>query len=207
MRVRIAFAAVAASLSLGLVAVPAAEASNGTTVPPKITSLSALKTIQVTGTAKNQKVFTGTFGIQRFVVRNGQAYALGTLTGRLKGRHVTRYGVMMPASLAALGKGPARDAQATSCEILHLVLGPIDLNLLGLRIKLGGGPNADQQIVLDISGTPGNGNLLGNLLCDLSNALNQPGILTALNNDLQQLESTLNGILGIISGIPGITGL
>jgi hypothetical protein len=45
-----------------------------------------------------------------------------------------------------------------SCRILHLTLGPIDLNLLGLEVQT-------NQIVLDITAHAGNGNLLGNLLC------------------------------------------
>lgn len=44
------------------------------------------------------------------------------------------------------------------CTVLHLVLGPLDLNLLGLAIVL-------QQVTLDIVAVPGPGNLLGNLLC------------------------------------------
>ncbi len=51
------------------------------------------------------------------------------------------------------------------CQVLHLVLGPLDLNLLGLHIVL-------QQVTLDIVAVPGPGNLLGNLLCALVNILN-----------------------------------
>ena len=201
MRGRTALAAVAASLSLGLVAVPAAEASNGTTVPPKASSLPALDKVQVTGVAKNGKKFNGSFGIQRFVVHNGKAYALGTLTGMLKGRHVTRNGVMIPAKLTGSSStGGARDAQA-SCQILHLVLGPINLNLLGLQVTLGGGPQANQPIVLDITAVRGPNNLLGNLLCDLTGALNNSGALSALAADLQQLATTLNSLVGLLGGV------
>ncbi len=51
------------------------------------------------------------------------------------------------------------------CPVLHLVLGPLNLNLLGLTIVL-------QQVTLDIVAVPGPGNLLGNLLCGLVNLLN-----------------------------------
>jgi len=51
------------------------------------------------------------------------------------------------------------------CPVLHLVLGPLNLNLLGLTIVL-------QQVTLDIVAVPGPGNLIGNLLCGLVNLLN-----------------------------------
>src|SRR5919205_1240892 len=51
-----------------------------------------------------------------------------------------------------------------SCQILHLELGPLDLDLLGLKVHL-------DKVVLDITAQPGPGNLLGNLLCSLANAL------------------------------------
>jgi len=56
------------------------------------------------------------------------------------------------------GQGPV-------CDILHLELGPLDLNLLGLEVVLddcAGGP-----VVVDLTAERGPGNLLGNLLCGL----------------------------------------
>lgn len=199
LRLRSASIAAAATLALGVIAVPAAAASNGTTVPAPISSFAPLKTVHVTGVGKNGKTFNGTFGIQRFVAGASKVYAVGTLTGTLNGRHVTRYGVMIPASLTGAG-GSARAAQA-SCTVLHLVLGPVTLNLLGLHVTLGGGPNADQPIVLDITAVPGPGNLLGNLLCDLTNALNQGGLLSSLNSQLQQLATTLNSLVALLGGL------
>jgi hypothetical protein len=118
------------------------------------------------------------------------------LKGRLDGRRVTKRGVMMPADLTA--GGGARSAQA-GCPILHLVLGPIDLNLLGLRVELGGGPNANQVIVLDITAIPGGG-LLGDLLCGLANLLNGPGILGQLRENIEELVAVLNSILALLGG-------
>ncbi|HEY2653275.1 MAG TPA: hypothetical protein VGI50_15220, partial [Solirubrobacteraceae bacterium] len=181
-----------ASMSFGAIAVPVASASSGTTVPPKASSLPALDTVKLTGVGKGNKQFNGTYAIQRFVVRNNKAYAIGTLKGTLKGRHVTRYSVMLPASLADPSNSAARAAQ-TTCPILHLVLGPINLNLLGLQVTT-------NQIVVDITAIPGAGNLLGNLLCDLTGALNQPGILTSLNQDLQQLTTTLTSLVSLLGG-------
>ncbi len=69
---------------------------------------------------------------------------------------------------------------AASCTILHLELGPIDLNLLGLMVHV-------DKIVIDVSAQPGPGNLLGNLLCAIANALNNPATLADLLNQLLAL--------------------
>jgi hypothetical protein len=199
MRLRIAL--VAAVMALGAIAAPSAGASNGTSVPTKISKVPALYTMPVSGVAKNGKKFTGTYGIQRFVAKNGHAYAYGTLKGTLKGRHVTRYGVMMPASL--VGATGAQTAQAV-CPILHLEIAPIDLNLLGLRVRLGGGTDFSQPIVLDLTAYQGQG-LLGDLLCSVSNLLNQNGLLGQITGQLQQLVATLNSLISLLGGAAGQT--
>ena len=48
-----------------------------------------------------------------------------------------------------------------SCQVLNLVLGPINLNLLGLVVRT-------NQINVRIDAVPGAGNLLGNLLCSVT---------------------------------------
>jgi hypothetical protein len=200
MRLRIAI--VAAVMALGAIAAPTAGASNGTTVPPKVTSIPPLYTMSISGVAKNNKQFTGTYGIQRVVVgKDGKDYAYGTLKGKLKGRHVTRYGVMMPISVT--GAEGAQTAQAT-CPVLHLVIGPVDLNLLGLRVRLGGGTDFSQPIVLDLTAYQGQG-LLGDLLCGVSNLLNQNGLLSQLTGQIQQLTATLNSLLALLGGAAGQT--
>ena len=204
-RFRIALLAGLATLALGATAVPAASASNGTSVPPKTSSLPALKTIPVHGVAKNGKQFNGTYAIQRYVARGHKAYAVGTLKGTLNGRHVTRYNVMMPATLAgppAAGSAKVRKA-AVACTVLQLQLGPIDLNLLGLRVQLFGGTNpaTPLPVSLLITGVPGSGNLLGNLLCGLTGALNQPGILSQLNSNLSQLTATLTSLTSLLGAL------
>ena len=70
--------------------------------------------------------------------------------------------------LAAADAAAAQQSVCTGqCEILELVLGPLDLSLLGLNVRLddcNGGP-----VQVCVSATSGEG-LLGNLLCSLSNA-------------------------------------
>jgi hypothetical protein len=76
-----------------------------------------------------------------------------------------------------------------SCEILDLVLGPLDLNLLGLVVHL-------DTVHLNITAQPGPGNLLGNLLCQIAGLLNGQGggggLLNRLANLLNQLFAGLS---------------
>ena len=74
-----------------------------------------------------------------------------------------------------------RGATQATCDILHLDLGPLSLDLLGLQIDL-------SRIVLDITAQAGAGNLLGNLLCAVAGLLDSPGGLARL----------LDQILGIL---------
>jgi len=87
--------------------------------------------------------------------------------------------------------------------VLQLQLGPIDLNLLGLRVQLFGGTNpaTPLPVSLLITAVPGNGNLLGNLLCGLTGALNQPGILSQLNSNLSQLTATLTSLTSLLGAL------
>jgi hypothetical protein len=86
----------------------------------------------------------------------------------------------------------------TTCPILHLELGPLDLNLLGLRIQL-------NQVVLDITAIPGPGNLLGNLLCAIAGLLDGVDLGSVLGNLLQQLIDALIRLLEGIGGGGGAT--
>src|SRR5918997_1456795 len=61
----------------------------------------------------------------------------------------------------------AQAAQAApSCRVLNLILGPLDLNLLGLVVELYG-PNRRSPVTLTITSFPGQG-VLGDLFCSLS---------------------------------------
>jgi hypothetical protein len=124
--------------------------------------------------------FTGTLSIQRFATQNGQIVAVGTLTGTLTDSVGTVLGTIVRTVTLLL------DAAATqaSCQILHLELGPLDLDLLGLVVHL-------NKVVLDISAVPGAGNLLGNLLCAVANLLNGGGALSAIVNLLNQILDAL----------------
>jgi hypothetical protein len=112
------------------------------------------------------------------VAEQGGALVMnGTLTGTLTGangyvQQLAATPVTLPLQVAG------------TCQILHLTLGPLDLNLLGLTVHL-------DRVVLDISAQQGSGDLLGNLLCAVANLLNTGG-------SLSQIASLLNQILALL---------
>jgi hypothetical protein len=92
----------------------------------------------------------------------------------------------LPVQQATTG-AMATGVTAASCDILNLVLGPLDLNLLGLEVHL-------NQVVLDIIATTGAGNLLGNLLCAVAGLLDGGGPLGQIAGLLNQILAILNGL-------------
>ena len=97
------------------------------------------------------------------------------------------------ALVGVSGTGGA-DAFNHTCDILNLAIGPIDLNLLGLEVHLDNCHNG--PVTLDITAEEGPGNLLGNLLCSLSNLLNSPNVPPrAFNAVLRQIRDVINGLV------------
>ena len=131
----------------------------------------------------NVPKFDGTFTLNSFTTQtiNGAntLAAVGTLQGTVKD---AKKGVVN--AVAAVVVVPV--TITGTCPILHLDLGPLNLDLLGLKIDL-------SEVVLDIAAVAGPGNLLGNLLCTVANLLN-PGTLDELN----QLVALLNQILDLL---------
>ena len=74
------------------------------------------------------------------------------------------------------------------CNVLNLTLGPLDLNLLGLRVQL-------NQVVLNITAIPGGG-LLGDLLCGLAGGPQPPAPPTGLQGIIDLLTQILNALGG-----------
>jgi hypothetical protein len=134
----------------------------------------------VSGTQTDGGTFTGTLTITQ-ITRDaaGNLSATGTLTG-------------VSSTLGTITRSFTTSldiSQATrTCRILHLDVGPIALDLLGLQVNL-------SRIVLDITAVAGSGNLLGNLLCAVAHLLDQNPInLTALDQLLQQINAILSGL-------------
>jgi len=128
-----------------------------------------LKNIAVTGT----NITDGVLNITGFAVQKGKVVANGTLTGTVNGQQINQ-AVTLPVTTGQ-----------HSCDILHLTLGPLHLNLLGLVVDL-------NQINLDITAQQGSGNLLGNLLCSVAKLLDGNGNATG------KLVGLLNDILGAL---------
>jgi len=141
-------------------------------------------------TAKGQRV-TGYFTPMHFSKKAGHLRGRGVVSGvihRANGSTRT-FDVMRTLRVKSIDgtvPGAARTASAkATCRVLHLVLAPLNLNLLGLRVHL-------DRVVLNIVAVSGAGQLLGNLVCAVANLLNSGGTLSQL---LTRLNSILNQLL------------
>jgi len=84
-------------------------------------------------------------------------------------------------------------SSAGTTNILHLSLGPLNLNLLGLQVNLdncSGGP-----VTVDISAQSGPGHLLGNLLGGLSHLLDSQAGNNALVNALNRVAHDIEALI------------
>ena len=81
-----------------------------------------------------------------------------------------------------------------TCEVLSLSLGPLDLNLLGLRVELDNCSNG--PVTVDIDAIQGGG-LLGDLLCGLSNLLS--GGASPLSTAVQRLLFQISLLLSALA--------
>jgi hypothetical protein len=172
MKARLALTAIAITAAAMLL--PTTAGAQGRS-PATTINTQLQRSIPLTGTAPVGSTFDGRYKITGFQVRNGRLLAVGTLRATLRtalgrARTVTR-NVTLPAALSTRQPGAARSAAAGSCRILFLTLGPLDLDLLGLRVQL-------NQVILRITGVRGAGNLLGNLLCAITGLLD-PNPLSA----------------------------
>jgi hypothetical protein len=176
-----------ALMCAALLAVPALAGAATTTG-------SSLTSAPVTGVAHNGKKFSGHYTVTDFVTRGGKTYAVGTLTGKL-GQRSIRKTVDMPVGVVRsgggiLGAGKVASPAAT-CPILHLNLGPLNLNLLGLRVHL-------NEVILNIDAQSGPGLLLGNLLCGVANLLNNSPLPTGQTTGLLNIVQSLLGSPGLL---------
>jgi hypothetical protein len=192
--------ATAAAVGLSTTAASAASTAAGSratttaaTAPASVGSI----TSKVTGTFTNADgtgTFTGTFTPQKFSVVNGALEVTGLLKGTLVDANGTALGTVSQTvtdtvnTTSAASTANATNAPAVGCGILNLVLGPLNLNLLGLVVQL-------NQVNLVITAVPGAGNLLGNLLCSVANLLNGGGALSGL---LAEITTLLNSILALL---------
>jgi hypothetical protein len=178
-------ATLVASLVCALLIGGAASAQAQTTPVP------FAKTLPLAGqSTTGKKLKNATFTVQSFSKKNGKLVANGVARGILKGKSF-KQAASVPVKNPNVAAGGASAAQLppipNSCQVLNLVLGPINLNLLGLVVRT-------NQINVRIDAVPGAGNLLGNLLCSVTNLLN-PGSLSG--TPLGQLTQILNALLAL----------
>jgi hypothetical protein len=201
----LAIPAVAAALATGLTATAAsaatAHAAQGASTAAVSAPAAKLGSITstVTGTFTNaagQGTFAGTFTPQKFAVVNGVLEATGLLKGTMTDANGTKLGTVSQTATIPVKTGAASTSGAKAnaanavlaCNVLNLLLGPLNLNLLGLQVTL-------NQLNLVINAIPGAGNLLGNLLCAVAGLLNGGGALSGL---LGQISTLLNQILALL---------
>jgi hypothetical protein len=207
--------ATSAVLGVGLAppssaAAPCSTAASATaaSVTAGATATSPFKQVPVTGTAIDGGTVTGVLDITRFDVRRDghtrTLYAIGTFTGSItdsasKTLASGSQQVALPVDVTRSGTadGPSRlrstsalaAAPPGGCDIVNLVLGPLDLNLLGLEVHL-------NQVLLDIVAQSGAGNLLGNLLCAVAGLLDGASAIGGILNGIAALLNRILAILG-----------
>jgi hypothetical protein len=174
-----------ALLSLGLAGVLAFLPITGALAQAQSRPTTSGLSIPISGTTSLNgatQAIAGTLTINRFARQNGALVAIGNVVATVT--NPATGAVTNLVTPVALPVDPA--AITASCEILHLELGPLDLNLLGLMVHL-------DRVVLDITAVPGAGNLLGNLLCAIAGLLNgsspTAALVALLNNLLAALGS------------------
>lgn len=102
---------------------------------------------------------------------------------------------------AAPGSAPGASTPAVlgttpgACDILHLSLGPVDLNLLGLEVQLNNCATPPGPVTVDITAVP-SGGLLGQLLCSLDDLLtNGHASNRAINQLLTNAAKDINTLV------------
>jgi hypothetical protein len=179
-------------------------------------------TLPLAGTVAGGGTFSGTVTINRFArAGDGGIVAVGIVRGTVTnaaGQVVTGLQTvalpvngrvrtagfetapsaeprLVPATFTKATSGRFILAQAASCQILNLDIGPHAVNLLGFMVNL-------SAITLDIAGD--SAGPLGALVCEIVELLGTAADVVGLLNDLLGLLTGLLG--GVVGGIGGIGG-
>jgi hypothetical protein len=186
--------AIAMAVGLTTVGIAPATAAPGSWTTVAKTAEGKMKSKIVGETSTGRKV-TGSFKPKRFVEKNGAIFAKGVIRGTFetKSGATKKFKVkrLVPVKKIEGTRVTARALNRADCDVLNLVLGPLDLNVLGLTVSL-------NRVLLDVVAVSGAGNLLGNLLCAVAGLLDGGGLLSNL---LGQITDLLNQILGRL-GLP-----
>jgi hypothetical protein len=154
---------------------------------------SAKLTAPLTGSGRKGASFNGTFSISRFELEGRTLKAVGMVRGVVSRGSapvgsIVHGPIKLPVTSIKGGSLPSVSGavvvrQQTTCEVLNLELGGLDLNLLGLQVTL-------DPIGLDIVGGDGP---LGSLICEI----------VALLDSLVGIVGLLNDLLGLVGGLLG----
>jgi hypothetical protein len=152
---------------------------------------------KIVGTASHDRRVTGKFYPLDFSKKHGKVRVRGLLNGVVHNANgsTSTFSAMRTMRVKSINGVPATAGRtaaeaAATCDILHLVLAPLDLDLLGLQIHL-------DRVVLDIVAVSGAGNLLGNLLCAVTGLLDG-GLGGQLGRLIRLLEDILAALrLGV----------
>jgi hypothetical protein len=189
---------------------------------PRKTSAPAVLTVPVAGSFADSGEFKGTISINRFERRGNGIVAVGFVVGVLSrgsqavGTAVTgevSWSVRVSAGGLAVAGGRESGrakltrvawspevrseasfllAQAETCPVLNVALGPNNVDLLGFQVALSG-------VTLDVAGATGTP--LGDLVCAASDLLgNVAGLVNLLNSILGLVTGLLGGLTGGLAG-------
>lgn len=146
----------------------------------------------VYGSTGNNRRVSGNFVPMRFVTHNNKLFVRGLVQGVVHNRNgsTRTFAAWRQIRVKSINGTPARGRAAVAprarCDVLNLVLAPLDLDLLGLQVHL-------DRVVLNIVAVSGAGNLLGNLLCAVTGLLDG-----GLGGLLSRVRNLLNRVLGIL---------
>jgi hypothetical protein len=188
-------------LVLALIIVPFAGVA---TAKPKLSTASLM--LPLAGASSTGATFRGTVTVNRFVAGAGTVVAEGVVSGTLTGAGGVALGTALQApvtfpvtgnwgGIARRAPGNAEPAAmsgdlrgriilAQSCGVLHLELGAVDLDLLGVTVTT-------SPVAVDISGDAAGP--LGGIVC----------AVLGLVGTVAGLVNLLNGLLGALTGIVG----
>jgi hypothetical protein len=185
------FVALALSLVGAGTAIAAAGGSSGGMSPVVAENEAGTMKAPITGTTEDGRKIKGAFTPSKFEEVNGKLVVTGTAAGKVvgKGAPESWKDEEVTATVErAISGAPSGGKAVGTCDILNLVLGPLDLNVLGLEIHL-------DTVMLDIIANPAGG-LLGELLCEVANLLSG-GPLGGLFDQLLGFLEDLLGQLGL----------
>ena len=183
------FASAALAATVGLILAGGTPAGAQT---PEAPQARARVPISGSATGPSKGTFAGTLHVERFAVRGDRIVVIGMITASVSDKHGRSLGsatvgrVELPVNVRgdeAVREGSRGDARAV-CGVLHLDLGAVNLNLLGVQF-------ATAPITIDLSAD--DAEVLGQLICT---ALELVGNVVALVDVLNQILGLLTGLLG-----------